>query len=109
MTDFNATITRLKVIKATSAEWTSHNPVLSRDEVGFDTTTGHFKLGDNSSPYNDLRTFTGSRGEKGETGEKGEAGGSVSQPPVGHYKVTNIYVNKNTGKFEVEYEVPNGG
>jgi len=29
-----------------------------------------------------------------------------SQPPVGNYKIANIYVNATTGKLVVEYEVP---
>ena len=28
----------------------------------------------------------------------------VSRPPSGHYKVVNLYVNKDTGKVIVEYE-----
>lgn len=30
----------------------------------------------------------------------------LSQPPGGHYKIVNMYVNATTGKLEVEYEVP---
>ena len=30
--------------------------------------------------------------------------GVTSVPPDAHYKVTNLWVNKNTGKLHVEYE-----
>lgn len=34
------------------------------------------------------------------------SGGIVSNPPGKHYRVTNLWVNKNTGKLHVDYEVP---
>jgi hypothetical protein len=34
------------------------------------------------------------------------SGGIVSNPPADHYRVTNIWVNKNTGKVHVDYEQP---
>ena len=32
--------------------------------------------------------------------------GVTSVPPDAHYKVTNLWVNKNTGRLVVEYETP---
>ncbi len=32
------------------------------------------------------------------------AGNIESNPPAGHYKVTNLYVDSATGKLQVEYD-----
>lgn len=54
--------------------------------------------------------FVGTQAEwlaslKGEKGDPGTGTGQIpSTPPQGHYKVTNIYVNSQTGKLVVEYE-----
>jgi len=60
----------------------------------------------------------GEKGDKGNPGERGYTpikgvdyfdgvpGPPLSQPPEGHYKVINLFVNAQTGKLEVEYEIP---
>jgi hypothetical protein len=34
--------------------------------------------------------------------------GLPSNPPPGHYKVINIYVDSQTGKLVIQYETPGG-
>lgn len=34
--------------------------------------------------------------------------GLPSNPPLGHYKVINIYVDSQTGKLVIQYETPGG-
>lgn len=42
---------------------------------------------------------------KGDRGEKGDSGASatLSNPPSGNYRVTNLYADK-TGKLVIEYD-----
>ena len=75
--------------RGTASEWTSANPVLALAEMGIETDTDLFKIGDgvqqwNSLDYGGIRGYTGSRGAIGYTGS------SASQV------ATNVlYVAKN--------------
>lgn len=44
----------IKLRRDPAAEWTSHNPVLSAGEPGFETDTGLLKVGDGVNNWNDL-------------------------------------------------------
>jgi hypothetical protein len=46
--------TQIQVRRGTAATWTSTNPTLAAGEVGFETDTGKFKIGDGSSTWNGL-------------------------------------------------------
>jgi hypothetical protein len=46
--------TRMLQRRATAAEWAALNPVLSSGEIGFETDSKIFKLGDGETPWNDL-------------------------------------------------------
>ena len=41
----------------TAANWTSNNPTLSAGEIGFETDTGKFKIGDGSTAWNSLADY----------------------------------------------------
>lgn len=47
-------VARIKLRRDTAANWAADNPTLSAGELGFETDTRRFKLGDGSSAYNDL-------------------------------------------------------
>lgn len=74
--------------RGTSAEWSSVNPILAEAEMGIETDTDLFKIGNGSQSWNDLdyggiRGFTGSVGFVGSTG-------------VGNIAVQNVlYVSKS--------------
>ena len=43
--------------RGTAAQWTSANPILAAGEIGFETDTGKFKLGNGSSTWSSLNYF----------------------------------------------------
>lgn len=49
---------RMQHRRATSTSWTSSNPVLSAGELGFESDTGYFKIGDGVTAWNSLLYFT---------------------------------------------------
>lgn len=49
--------TRIQQKSDTSSNWTSSNPVLLRGELGFETDTLKFKIGNGTSNYNSLEYF----------------------------------------------------
>lgn len=51
---------RMQQRRGTSADWTSFNPVLGAGEIGFETDTGNFKLGDGAANWADLDYFISS-------------------------------------------------
>lgn len=86
---------------ATSAEWAERNTVLQESEPGRETDTGWFKVGDGSTPWNDLPYFIdaaeilrllttdlppgpqGFQGFQGVTGSQGPQGRVGAQGSVG--------------------------
>lgn len=49
---------RMQQRRGTASQWTSANPVLGSGEVGFETDTGRFRLGDGVSHWADLDHFS---------------------------------------------------
>lgn len=49
--------TKIQVRRDSSADWTTINPVLSEGEIGFETNTGKFKIGNGSSAWSALDYF----------------------------------------------------
>ena len=47
--------TTIKIRKGSDSEWNDTNPVLALGEPGYDSTNGIFKIGDGTTPWNDLR------------------------------------------------------
>ena len=45
---------QLQVRKGTAAAWATANPVMLVGEIGFETDTMYWKVGDGSTAYNDL-------------------------------------------------------
>lgn len=46
--------TRIRFRRDTAANWTSSNPTLTTGELGYETNTGKFKIGDNSTAWTSL-------------------------------------------------------
>jgi hypothetical protein len=49
--------TRMQQRRGTAEQWTSSNPVLSSGEIGFESDTGFFKIGDGINQWGDLSYF----------------------------------------------------
>lgn len=45
--------------KDTEANWALENPILDEGEIGLNTTTGHFKMGDGVTDWNNLEYYKG--------------------------------------------------
>jgi hypothetical protein len=74
----------------TAVEWTTSNPLLAVGELGYETNTGLFKIGDGTTrwillPYGGL---VGSTGPTGYTGHTGRTGWTGFTGPVGVTGVT---------------------
>lgn len=50
--------TRMQQRRGTASQWTTANPVLAAGEIGFETDTSKFKIGDGSSSWSTLPYFT---------------------------------------------------
>ena len=49
--------TRMLQRRGTATQWANANPTLGSGEIGFETDTGQFKIGDNSTAWDDLPYF----------------------------------------------------
>lgn len=49
--------TRMQQRRGTAAEWTSVNPILASGEIGFETDTNQFRIGDGVTNWADLSYF----------------------------------------------------
>jgi hypothetical protein len=49
--------TRMLQRRGTATQWANANPILGSGEIGFETDTGQFKMGDNSTAWDDLPYF----------------------------------------------------
>ena len=49
---------RIQLRRGTASEWTSANPVLAAGEIGFETNTGQFKIGNGSTAWTSLSYST---------------------------------------------------
>ena len=50
---------RIQLKRATAASWASNNPVLYAGEIGLETDTNKFKIGDGTTAFNSLSYFNG--------------------------------------------------
>jgi hypothetical protein len=53
-------IRRIRVRRGTASDWSTINPILSEGEFGYSTNDGQLKVGNGSSPWNDLRSLVAS-------------------------------------------------
>lgn len=49
---------RMQQRRGTASQWTTGNPTLASGEMGFETDTGKFKIGDGTSTWTNLKYFT---------------------------------------------------
>ena len=76
----------------TAAQWQSNNPVLCDGEIGIvtdGTATEWLKVGDGTTPWNQLPYKKGPKGEKGDTGAQGDKGDKGDKGERGFPAVTD--------------------
>lgn len=66
----------------TAANWTSSNPTLAAGEMGVETDTDQFKIGDGATAWNSLG-YGGIQGPTGPTGATGDTGPTGPTGPTG--------------------------
>lgn len=49
--------TRMQQRRGTASQWTTANPILAAGEIGFESDTGQFKIGDGTNHWDDLIYF----------------------------------------------------
>ena len=54
-----AVITQIQFRRGTASQWSSTNPVLAAGELGYETDTGNFKIGDGTTAWNSLSILNG--------------------------------------------------
>lgn len=52
-------VTQIQFRRGTAAQWTASNPVLAQGELGYETDTGNFKIGNGSTAWNSLAVLNG--------------------------------------------------
>lgn len=67
----------MQLRRGTASEWTAANPTLYVGEIGFESDTGKFKIGDGTSGWNSL-TYGGLVGGQGVTGPTGPQGAGTT-------------------------------
>lgn len=74
----------IQVRRDTAANWTSVNPILAAGEMGFETNTGKFKIGDGTKTWTQLSYSSGNTGPTGPTGPaSGPTGPTGTNGPTG--------------------------
>jgi hypothetical protein len=49
--------TKIQSRRGTAAQWTAVNPILAQGEIGYETDTGKFKVGDGSTAWNSMSLY----------------------------------------------------
>lgn len=65
---------QIQLRRGTASEWTTNNPILAQGEMGLETDTGKFKVGDGVKSWTALSYSSGPTGPQGPTGNKGSTG-----------------------------------
>lgn len=85
--------TQIQFRRDTSSNWTSANPTLAVGEMGLETNTGLFKVGNGSTAWNSL-AYGGIQGTTGTSGSNGAQGTTGAQGTQGQ---TTMTINAQTG------------
>jgi hypothetical protein len=92
---------RLQNRRDTAANWTSNNPTLAAGEIGLETDTAKYKMGDGATAWNTL-AYAYTAGAAGATGPTGPIGATGPTGVVGPTGVTGpIGVTGPTGPIGV--------
>ena len=91
---------RLQNRRDTAANWTSNNPTLAAGEIGLETDTAKWKMGNGTTAWNSL-AYAYTAGASGPTGATGPVGSTGATGPAGATGATGAggveAVNAQTG------------
>jgi len=73
--------------RGTAAQWSAANPTLAAGEMGLETDTNQFKIGNGTTPWNSL-SYGGIQGATGPTGPQGPTGAGASDGDKGDITVS---------------------
>jgi hypothetical protein len=93
---------QIQLRRGAAASWTSANPTLAQGEMGVETDTGQFKIGNGSTAWNSLG-YGGLTGPTGPTGTNGTIGTNGNTGATGLTGATGATGTAGT----VEYNDPN--
>ena len=88
--------TRMQQRRGTSTDWATSNPVLAAGELGFESDSGYFKIGDGVNQWADLPyfesadVFTASLADYIELAEKGAANGVAELDANGNVPINQL-------------------
>src|ERR1035441_5199722 len=78
----------------TASNWIANNPLLLLGEMGSESNTGKFKVGDGITLWNDLPYSSGSQGNQGTQGTTGTTGSQGNQGNQGTTGATGSQGNQ---------------
>ena len=82
--------TKIQFRRDTAANWTANNPILSEGEMGLETDTGKFKVGNGTDVWSALVHSSGAQGIQGIQGEQGIQGVQGIQGDTGLQGIQGI-------------------
>lgn len=88
--------TRMQQRRGTAQQWTDADPILEAGEIGFETDTGQFKIGDAVNHWSDLSYFKSLEDLSGDFDDyilltqKGSNGGVATLDSNGHIPVSQL-------------------
>jgi hypothetical protein len=95
--------TRMQQRRGTAQQWNTANPILAAGEIGFETDTGAFKIGNGSSTWSALKYFTDASGAPELLDTLNELAAALGDDPQylsNHVSATtNVHGIANTGNL----------
>ena len=89
------TITRFKLRNGTAAEWTGANPVLLEGEIGIETDTRTYKIGDGTTAWAGLSYYIEGVAVRGQCSKITE--GTIDITTQGVYVTTGLTATLDAG------------
>jgi hypothetical protein len=90
---------KIQLRRGTAAEWTQANPILSQGEMGVETDTGKFKIGNNLNVWSTL-SYVSVQGVQGIQGIQSTQGNQGIQGTAGSINTVTIpgpYTSEDAG------------
>lgn len=85
--------------RGSASEWSSANTVLANGEIGIETTTSQFKIGNGTTGWNSL-SYGGLNGAVGYTGSQGSV--STSNVLLGQFRETTVAAGNISGNVSLD-------